>query len=74
MNKYVQYYQNIIEIRPDRTWRAFAILEPFKLLNQSWSDDVPFIDEGSWESDIKRGVAKIINIEQLVEENFEKLL
>jgi hypothetical protein len=72
MNKFVECNNHIAEIRPDRMWRCIAKTDPFELLkNQQWKEDVPIDTRGSFESLIKSRYAEVINIEQLIEMNFE---
>jgi hypothetical protein len=73
MNKFVRYYSFIAEIRPDRKWRWIAKLDPFRTYQSGWTKD----GEGEancWDYYIQTGEAKVINIDQWVEENFENLL
>jgi hypothetical protein len=74
MNKFVQYNDTIYEIRPNREFDVFAALDPFELSKCLWTDDFPIGDPDSWEKLIENGLAEVIDIEQFIEKNFEKLI
>ena len=74
MNKFVQYNDTIYEIRPNREWRWIATMDPFELSKCLWTEDVPIGHQDSWEKLIENGLAEVIDIEQFIEKNFEKLI
>jgi hypothetical protein len=74
MNKFAEFNNTIYEIRPDRQWRWFAALKPIDLYHGEWCEDDPIGHQDSWESMIEDGLAKFIDLEKWMEENFENLL
>jgi hypothetical protein len=74
MNKFVTCKRFIAEIRPNREWRWFASIEPVKMIQGNWLNDVPIDDEDSWENEIEHGRSIVINIEEFIEKNFEHML
>tara|TARA_R110000765_G_C18491022_1_gene554003 strand:- start:228 stop:452 length:225 start_codon:yes stop_codon:yes gene_type:complete len=74
MNKFVQLDGYLYEIRPDRFYRCIAKTDPFKTMKLCWFIDDPIDDVDSWESMIKDEYAEVINIEEFIEMNFEKLI
>jgi hypothetical protein len=76
MNKFVRYYSSIYEIRSDRTYRCIAYSDSITLdlYQGEWTEDEPIDDEYSWESIIKGGAVKVIDLKEWMEKNFEKLL
>ena len=72
VNKFVAHENDLYEIRSDRKWRL--VFRHNIIKNNLWQEDEPIDDEYSWESIIKGGAVKVIDLKEWMEKNFEKLL
>jgi hypothetical protein len=76
MNKFICHNDELYEVRPDMSSRSMlSYRDGIRYFNNTdWIRNTDWTDGHIWEYLIERGEAKFVELEEFIEENFEKLL